>query len=120
MFKNKMRVLRILPQGVPDRARVLAGQATTEFKLPVGVPIVLRAETTGRCNTWHEQPAGPRPAPHGGRDRSREQTMAKFIQICASQDDLFALDEEGNIYQYNFNAKTWVKLVADRSHEGHA
>jgi len=44
--------------------------------------------------------------------------MAKFIQICASQNDLFALDGEGNIYQYNFNAKTWVELVANRSHEG--
>jgi len=43
---------------------------------------------------------------------------AKFIQICASQNDLFALDEEGNIYQYNFNAKTWEELVANRSHEG--
>jgi hypothetical protein len=46
------------------------------------------------------------------------QAPAKFIQICASQDDLFALDGEGNIHQYNFNAKTWVKLVASRSHEG--
>ena len=53
-------------------------------------------------------------------DRQGEQPMAKFIQICASQDDLFALDEEGNIYQYNFNAKTWVQLVADRSYEGRA
>jgi hypothetical protein len=43
---------------------------------------------------------------------------AKFIQICASQDDLFALDEEGKIYQYNFNAKTWVELIANRSREG--
>ena len=43
--------------------------------------------------------------------------MAKFIQICASQDDLFALDEEGKIYQYNFNAKTWVQLVAGRSYD---
>jgi len=33
------------------------------------------------------------------------QAPAKFIQICASQDDLFALDEVGNIHQYNFNAK---------------
>jgi hypothetical protein len=43
---------------------------------------------------------------------------AKFIQICASQNDLFALAEDGNIYQYNFNAKTWEKLVASRSNEG--
>ena len=40
---------------------------------------------------------------------------AKFIQICASQNDLFALDKHGNIYQYDFNAKTWGKLVASRS-----
>ena len=44
----------------------------------------------------------------------------KFIQICASQNDLFALDEEGNIYQYNFNTKAWAKLVASRSHKRHA
>ena len=43
------------------------------------------------------------------------QPPTKFIQICASQNDLFALDEEGNISQYNFNAKAWVKLVASRS-----
>jgi hypothetical protein len=40
--------------------------------------------------------------------------MDKFIQICASQNDLFALDEEGVIYQYHFNAKTWVKLTSNR------
>ncbi|MGH3118864.1 MAG: hypothetical protein ACRDQ2_17470 [Gaiellales bacterium] len=44
--------------------------------------------------------------------------MAKFIQICASQNDLFALDEEGNVHQYNFDVKTWQKLVASRSPEG--
>ena len=38
--------------------------------------------------------------------------MVKFLQICASQDDLFALDEEGDVYQYNFNTKTWIQLVA--------
>ena len=43
----------------------------------------------------------------------------KFVQICASQNDLFALDENGNIYQYNFNAKAWVKLGASRSYEEH-
>jgi len=46
------------------------------------------------------------------------QAPAKFIQICASQDDLFALDDAGSIHQYNFSAKTWVRLVASRSHEG--
>ncbi len=42
---------------------------------------------------------------------------AKFIQICASQDDLFALDEDGAIYQYNFSVKKWVQLDAGRSYE---
>ena len=42
-------------------------------------------------------------------------TAPKFIQICASQNDLFALDGEGSIYQYNFTSRTWEKLVASRS-----
>jgi hypothetical protein len=51
------------------------------------------------------------------RDKPEGQTAAKFIQICASQNDLFALDEQGNVYQYNFTAKAWEKLVASRSQE---
>jgi hypothetical protein len=43
---------------------------------------------------------------------------AQFIQICASQNDLFALDGLGNIYQYNFDASTWEKLAGSRSSEG--
>lgn len=44
--------------------------------------------------------------------------MAKFIQVCASQNDLFALDDEGSVFQYDFSAKTWVKLAGSRAHEG--
>jgi hypothetical protein len=47
-------------------------------------------------------------------------TAPKFIQICASQNDLFALDGEGSIYQYNFTSQTWQKLVASRSDESPA
>jgi hypothetical protein len=43
MFEQKSRVLLILPQDVFDRARVLAGKATTALKLPVSLQIVLRA-----------------------------------------------------------------------------
>ena len=43
----------------------------------------------------------------------REQTTARFIQICASQNDLFALDENGSIYRYNFSTKAWATLDAD-------
>ncbi len=43
IFPNKTRVLLVLPQDVLDRARVMAGKATTTLKLPVSVQIVLRA-----------------------------------------------------------------------------
>jgi hypothetical protein len=43
MFAHESRTLLILPQDVLDRARVMAGQATTRLKLPVSVQIVLRA-----------------------------------------------------------------------------
>ena len=40
--------------------------------------------------------------------------MPKFVQICASQNNLFALDAEGQVYQYHFNVQTWVKLATGR------
>ena len=36
--------------------------------------------------------------------------MTKLIQICASQNDLFGLDGDGVVYQYNFKASAWTKL----------
>jgi hypothetical protein len=36
--------------------------------------------------------------------------MTAFVQICASHDDLFALDGRGDVYQYNFLTKTWCRL----------
>jgi hypothetical protein len=43
MFEDRTRTLLILPQGVLDDVRVLAGKATTTLKLSVSVQIVLRA-----------------------------------------------------------------------------
>ena len=43
MFQSKTRVLVILPRDLVDRARVLAGRATTSMRLPVSLQIVLRA-----------------------------------------------------------------------------
>jgi hypothetical protein len=43
--------------------------------------------------------------------------MAKLIQICASQNDLFGLDDQGEVFQYNFKVKTWVKLIVERNAE---
>lgn len=43
MFEDRTRTLLILPQGVLDDVRVLAGKATTMLKLSVSVQIALRA-----------------------------------------------------------------------------
>ena len=39
--------------------------------------------------------------------------MAKFIDICASSNDLFGLDDEGVVFQYNFHMSSWVKLGSE-------
>jgi hypothetical protein len=49
--------------------------------------------------------------------RDEGEAVTQFIQICASQNDLFALDGQGNVYQFNFNASTWEELAASRSGE---
>jgi hypothetical protein len=36
--------------------------------------------------------------------------MAKLIQICASENDLFGLDGDGAVYHYNFNTNSWKRL----------
>jgi hypothetical protein len=41
--------------------------------------------------------------------------MAKLIQLCASANDLFGLDGDGTVYQYNFNTNTWMRLGRGRS-----
>jgi hypothetical protein len=43
MFQSETRVLIIAPRDLVDRARVLAGRATTSMRLPVSLQIVLRA-----------------------------------------------------------------------------
>ena len=43
--------------------------------------------------------------------------MAKLIQICASQNDLFGLDGEGVVYHYNFNTNSWMRLGSGK-HDG--
>ena len=43
MFEDKTRVLLVIPRELLDRARVFAGSATTKFKRPVSLQMVLRA-----------------------------------------------------------------------------
>ena len=44
--------------------------------------------------------------------------MTKLIQICASQNDLFGLDGDGSVYQYNFKSSAWTKLGHGRGDPG--
>jgi hypothetical protein len=46
----------------------------------------------------------------GRRAREQKKRMGKLIQICASENDLFALDSDGVVYHYNFNTKSWMSL----------
>ena len=39
-----------------------------------------------------------------------ERLMTKLIQICASANDLFGLDDEGTVYHYNFSSESWNRL----------
>ncbi len=43
--------------------------------------------------------------------------MAKLIQICASENDLFGLDSDGAVYHYNFNSNNWMRLGCGK-HDG--
>ena len=56
MFPREARVLVILPRELVDRARVLAGQATTSMRLPVSLQIVLR----GLIEEGLRRPTDPR------------------------------------------------------------
>jgi hypothetical protein len=41
--------------------------------------------------------------------------MTKLVQICASQNDLFGLDDDGIVYQYNFSTSDWKPLRRART-----
>jgi len=53
---SRAKVLLILPSDVLDRARVLAGRATTELRLPVSLQIVLRALIEEGLKERHSRP----------------------------------------------------------------
>ena len=55
---------------------------------------------------------------HESTDRRREKYMAKLIQICASDNDLFSLDAEGTVYHYNVNPNDWVRLGREQRDHG--
>jgi hypothetical protein len=119
----------------PMRSRALARLAVTGIYLLRGVSRSLQQAARARAvregttlrrvllqglheyaaGTW--TPSSDAEAATLPRSTPRGQTGARFIQTCASQNDLFALDAEGGVHQYNFTAKAWEKLVASRSPE---
>ena len=44
--------------------------------------------------------------------------MPRVVQICASQNDLFALDDGGHVYRYNFITNRWVELAKGSRPDG--
>lgn len=49
------------------------------------------------------------------KNTDHQPPKAKLTQICASQNDLFALDSDGIVYQYDFKAKVWERLDERRA-----
>ena len=103
-------LLRGVSRGLQRAARARAVSEGTTLRR-----VLLQGLHEYAAGTWTPQPNDE--ATTTPRQKPRGQVVARFIQTCASQNDLFALDTEGDIHQYNFTARTWQKLVADRSPE---
>ena len=117
----------------PMRSRALARLAVTGIYLLRGVSRSLQRAARARAVSdgttlrrvllqgLHEYAAGtwtPQPDAKVAESPAAVRPAAsRFMQICASQNDLFALDERGGIHQYNFTAKSWEQLVGSRSLE---
>jgi hypothetical protein len=131
MASTGIYLLRGVSRGLQRAARARAVREGTTLRR-----VLLQALHEYAAGRWTPRPddltsesRAPRAhdaiQPSSGDDEamstSREPgTAATFIQICASQNDLFALDAEGNIFQYNFTSQTWEKLAATRSRESPA
>ena len=120
----------------PMRSRALARMAVTGIYLLRGVSrnvqraararavsegttlrrILLQGLQEYAAGTWTPRAEVPvADAPLTATPLERSAPASKFTQICASQNDLFALDANGGIHQYNFTVKSWEKLPAGRS-----
>jgi hypothetical protein len=99
-------LLRGVSRGLQRTARARAVREGTTLRR-----VLLQGLHEYAAGTWTPQ------AEAKGAESPPAASVAKFIQICASQNDLFALDEGGSIHQYNFTVKAWEKLVASRSLE---
>jgi hypothetical protein len=113
----------------PMRSRALARMAVTGIYLLRGVSRGLQRAARARAvrdgtslrrvllQGLHEYAAGTWTPQADAKVAELSHAAARFVQVCASQNDLFALDERGSIHQYNFTVKSWEQLVASRSLE---
>lgn len=107
MAATGIYLLRGVSHGLQRAARARAVSQGTTLRR-----VLLQGLQEYAAGTWTPQAEGPE-SPAVPRALSRP--AARFVQICASQNDLFTLDEGGDVHQYNFTAKAWEKLVATRS-----
>ena len=86
MFDSEARVLVILPRDLLDRARALAGRATTSLRLPVSLQIVLRAlieeglkDSKRSGSAGQHEPSGRDGSPHppGGAPADRDARLTR-------------------------------------------
>jgi hypothetical protein len=96
--------LRGVPRSLRRAARARAVGERTSLQ-----PVLVQALQEYAAGTWTPR-TDARRSTSTARSRGR-----RFIQICASQNDLFALDRAGSVHQYNFTAQAWERLVASRS-----
>jgi hypothetical protein len=98
-------LLRGVPRSLQRAARARAVGERTSLR-----PVLVQALQEYAAGTWTPAPDDLKAmSPAASRGRAR------FVQICASQNDLFAVDRAGSVHQYNFTSQAWERLVASRS-----
>jgi len=95
MLENRTKVLLILSQDVLDRARVLAGTATTALKLPVSLQIVLpalieeglkRVDHPGLVANIEDQAKAVRAKRSGGWRAAAESARLRTKELATQRD----------------------------------
>ena len=116
---KRTALVRSVPRALRRSARARAVTDGTSLR-----QVLVRALHEYAAGTWTPRPMDAMSESIAGAEAvspsNDTEATGKFIQICASENDLFALDAEGNIYQNNFAAHSWEKLVASRSSQSPA
>jgi hypothetical protein len=100
MAENGTYLLRGVSPSVQRTAHARAVREVTTLRR-----VLLQGLHEYAAATWTPQ-AGVRVA-----ESSPTASVATFVQICASGNGVFGLDEGGNVHQYNVTVKSWEPLV---------